>query len=197
VAGWLLVSGLVTFTIGAVRWRLEYEQPLAVSLPLRAADRGRLRWIQYWMIIGVAVTSMGLAAAAAVLVASPWAAVAAALYGIGAAAFLIALAFRLTVGEWAAAETVATGQVPLLYPALSAWAAGLYGLHMITAYISAIPLGFVIAAATGPNWLGWAGVVWGGGCATGFVLTRGAGFFSPPILAHVFSAAVGMTLLIG
>jgi len=181
--------------VGAMRWRLEYEQPFEVSLPLKAADRGRLRWIHYWMIVGVSLTSVGLAAAA-MYFASPWAAVAAALYAIGATAFLIAIAFRLTVGEWAAAETVATGNVPSVYPALSAWAGGLHGLHMMTAYISAIPLGFVIAAAVGPEWLGWAGALWGAGCATGFVLTRGAGFFSPPFLAHIFTCVVGVTLLV-
>ena len=123
---------------------------------------------------------------------------AAVLYAIGATAWLIAIVFRLTVGEWAAAETVATGKVPSMYPTLSAWAAGLHGLHMMTAYISASPLGFAIAAsALGPDWLGWAGAVWGAGCATGFVLTRGAGFFSPPILAHIFTGAVGITLLVG
>ena len=180
-----------------MRWRLEYEQPFELSLPLKAADRGRLRWIQYWMMFGVGLTSVGMAAAA-VFLASPWGAVAAVLYAIGATAWLIAIVFRLTVGEWAAAETVATGTVPSMYPALSAWSAGLHGLHMMTAYISAIPLGFVIAAsALGPDWLGWAGAVWGAGCATGFVLTRGAGFFSPPILAHTFTGAVGITLLVG
>lgn len=43
--GALLIAGFVAFMIGAVRWRIEYEQDLADALPLMHADRGRLRWI--------------------------------------------------------------------------------------------------------------------------------------------------------
>ena len=186
----------MTFTIGAVRWRLSYEQPLDVSLPLKASDTGRLRWIEYWMMIGVALTSVGLAATA-LLARSLWGVVAGVLYAMGATAWLIAITFRLTVEEWAAAETVTTGMVPSIYPPLAAWSGGLYGLHMTTAYISAIPLGIMIVVEDlGPTWLGWAGAVWGAACATGFVVTRGAGPFSPPILAHLFTGALGLTLLL-
>ena len=196
LVGWLLVSGLVTFTVGAARWRLEYEQPLETSLPLKAAATRRLRWIHYWMMIGVALTSVGLGATA-VLAQSPWGAVAAVLYAMGATAWLIALTFRLTVEEWAAAETVTTGTVPSMYPPLAASWVGLYGLHMMTAYIAAIPLAFVVAAEDlGPGWLGWAGGVWGAVFAAGFMVTRGAGLFSPPILAHLFTGAVGVALLL-
>ena len=196
LAGGLLVSGLVTFTVGAARWRLAYEQPLELSLPLKASDTGRLRWIHYWMLTGLALTSVGLAAVA-LLARSLWGTVAAVLFGMGATAFLIAIIFRLTVEEWAAAETVATGIVPHSYPPLAAWWVGLYGLHMVTAYLSAIPLAFMILTEdVGPTWLGWAGAVWGAICTTGFVVTRGAGFFSPPILAHTFTGAVGLALLL-
>jgi hypothetical protein len=192
----LLVSGLVTFTTGAVRWRLEYEQPLEKSLPLKASTTGRLRWIHYWMMIGVALTSVGLAAIA-LMTRSSWGVVAAVLFAIGATAWLIAIIFRLTVEEWAAAEAAATGIVPSIYPPLAAWSGGLYGLHMTTAYVSAVPLAIMIAIEDlGPAWLGWAGAVWGTGAAAGFVITRGAGFFSPPILAHLFTGAVGLTLLL-
>lgn len=94
---WLLVSGLVVLMVGAVRSRLEYEQPLEVSLPLKASDRGRLRWIHYWMMGGVALTSAGVAAFA-MFTQSPRGAAAAVLFAIGATAWLIAIAFRLTVG---------------------------------------------------------------------------------------------------
>lgn len=38
---WLLVSGLVTFMVGAVRWRLEYEQPFELSLPPSVSPKVR------------------------------------------------------------------------------------------------------------------------------------------------------------
>lgn len=186
----------MTFTIGAVRWRLEYEQPLEKSLPLKASDRGRLRWIEYWMMVGVVLTPAGLAATA-MAIASPLAAGAAALYAMGATGWLIAITFRLTVEEWAAAETVATGVVPSSYPPLAAWSGGLHGLHMVTAYLSAIPLAWVLVTdGLVPAWLGWAGGVWGAAFAAGFILTRGRGFFSPPILAHLFTGAFGLALLL-
>ena len=186
----------MTFLIGAVRWRLGYEQPLELSLPLKASDTRRLRWIHYWMMIGVALTSVGLAATA-LFARSLWGVVAGVLYAMGATAWLIAITFRLTVEEWAAAETVTTGMVPSIYPPLAAWSGGLYGLHMTTAYISAIPLGIMIVIEDlGPMWLGWAGAIWGTACATGFVVTRGAGPFSPPVLAHLFTGSVGLTLLL-
>jgi hypothetical protein len=186
----------VTFTIGAVRWRLGYEQALELSLPLKASDTWRLRWIHYWMMIGVALTSVGLAATA-LLARSLWGVAAGVLYAMGATAWLIAITFRLTVEEWASAEAVTTGKVPSIYPPLAAWSGGLYGLHMTTAYVSAVPLGIMIVIEDlGPAWLGWAGAVWGTACATGFVVTRGAGPFSPPFLAHLFTGAVGLTLLL-
>lgn len=194
--GWLLVAGLVTFLVGAGRWRLEYEQPLEVSLPLKASDRPRLRWIQYWMMVGVGLTSVGLASVA-MFSRSIWATAAAVLYGIGATAWMIALIFRLTVEEQAAADTVKTGTVPSFYPALAAWASGLHGLHMITAYVSSVPLAIgVITDDLGPTWLAWTGGLWGVVFATGFVVTRGAGFLSPPFLAHLFTGALGITLLL-
>ena len=198
MVGWLLVSGLVAFLVGAARWRLAYEQALEISLPLKAADTKRLRWIHYWMMGGVALTTVGLAATAQ-FADSLWGAVAAVLYALGAGAWLVALSFRLTVEEWAAAETVTTGIVPPVYPPLRAWAGGMYAVHMVTAYISAIPLAIVVVSEDlGPAWLGWAGGVWGAAYATGFVITRGAAaFFSPPFLAHLFTFAVGLALLLG
>lgn len=197
VVGWLLVSGLVIFLVGAARWSLQYEQPLEISLPLKASATKRLRWIHYWMMGGVALTTVGLAATAQ-FAQSPWGVVAAVLYALGAAAWLVAITFRLTVEEWAAAETVKTGIVPPVYPPLTAWARGMYSVHMMTAYISAIPLAIVVVSQDlGPTWLGWGGGIWGAASATGFVVTRGAGFFSPPILAHLFTFAVGLALLLG
>lgn len=194
--GWLLVAGLVVFTVGAGRWRLEYEQPMELSLPLKASDTGRLRWIHYWMMVGVGLTSAGVASFA-MFTQSPWGAAAAVLFAIGATAWLIAITFRLTVGEWAAAETVSTGMVPSLYPALSRWSGGLHALHMVTAYVSAIPLGWVVVEADlGPAWFGWAGLGWGATFAIGFVATRGGALFSPPIMAHLFTGALGLTLLL-
>ena len=116
---------------------------------------------------------------------------------MGATMMLINVAFRATVGEWAAAETLAKGEVPYLYPALSAWSGGLHALHMVAAYLSAIPLGWaVVEADLGPAWVGWVGMLWGAAYAIGFVLTKGGAVFAPPFQAHLFTGALGLTLLL-
>jgi hypothetical protein len=194
--GWLLVSGLVVFTVGAARWRLQYEQPLEISLPLKAWEAGRLRWIHHWMLVGLVLSSAGVAAFAT-FAQSPWGGAAAVVFAMGATAMLVGMAFRLTVGEWAAKETVARGSVPHLYPTLSGWAGSLHAIHMVTAYASAIPLGWVMFEADiGPAWVEWVGMLWGALYAIGFVLTRGGAVFAPPIQAHLFTGALGLTLLL-
>jgi len=75
---------------------------------------------------------------------------------------------------WAAAETVATSQVPPGFEALDRWAALLYAIHMVTAYLAWALLGAaLLRSGSAPAWLGWSGV--GAGCvlATGFVALRG------------------------
>jgi hypothetical protein len=182
--------------VGAARWRLAYEQPLEISLPLKAWEAGRLRWIHSWMLVGIVLSSAGVAALA-MFTQSPWGAAAAVVFAMGATSMLVAIAFRMSVGEWAATETVATGSVPHLYPALSVWAGGLHAIHMVTAYASAIPLGWVIVETDiAPAWVGWIGMVWGAVYAIGFVLTRGSAVFAPPFQAHLFTGVLGLTLLL-
>lgn len=48
-----------------------------------------------------------------------------------------------------------------------------------------------------PPWLGWLGVGVGSGLAAGLISTRFAGPFNPPILAHTYTAIVGVVLLAG
>jgi len=77
----------------------------------------------------VGLTSTGVAAFA-MSTQSSLGAAATVLYASGATVWLVAIVFRLTVEEWAAAEMVATGMIPSLYPALAAWSGGLHALHM-------------------------------------------------------------------
>jgi hypothetical protein len=77
----------------------------------------------------------------------------------------------------------------------AAWATGLYTVHMASAYAAFAVLGTAVLAADGPSWLGWLGVGLGVGCLAGFVGTRFAGPFNPPILAHTYTAVLGVWLL--
>ena len=199
-AGWALVAGFVVFLTGAARWRLEYEGPRDTALPLVHADRRRRAWIHTWMVAGVCVTPAGLAAYAAS--AEPLAARSAAwaatlVYTLGAACFLVSLAFRLTVGPWAAGRAVVDGAPPELYDALDAWAGALYLVHMFTAYAASVVLGgAVLADDSVPPWVGWLALVVG--LLSALVLAVGGRWryvVQPPILAHAVTAALGVVLL--
>jgi hypothetical protein len=87
-------------------------------------------------------------------------------------------------------------EVPAGYEALDRWAGLLMAAHMVTAYTSWAFFGAaLVRSGVGPSWLGWSGVVAGAVLALGFVVLRG-GPFAPPILAHVYSAVVGVVLLL-
>lgn len=192
---WLLIGGFVAFMIGAVRWRVEYEGPLDEALPIAFADRGRLRWIHRWMLVAMVATSSGIAGIAWRTV-DAGAAVAAASYGLGAGLWMLALLFRLTVGEWAAERAVSTGVVPDLYPPLARMFGLAHGVHMLTAFMSAVPLAWsvygtgLIAAG-----LAWAVSVWAAVMTALFLVPRTRFVASPPFWAHTWTLAVGIALL--
>jgi hypothetical protein len=199
LVGGTLVAGFVTFLIGAAAWRMAYEQPMQESLRVVHEDRRRRAWIHLWMVPAMFVTSAGLAGVV-VVVEDPVAAVLAAMttvvFALGAVCWVVSLVFRLTVVPWAAERTVTDGAVPDAYLPLDRWASGLYATHMLSAYAAAAILGAaVLADGALPGWLGSAGVAFGLGWAAGFVATRAAGPFNPPIWAHLYTGVVGVVLL--
>jgi len=113
LVGLVLVAGFAAFMAGALAWRREYEQPLDEALPVMHADAHRLRWIHWWMISGVFLTVSGLGGLAW-SVSDAGTAVATAAYSFGAVLWVVALLFRLSLGEWAAEQTAVTGTVPAL-----------------------------------------------------------------------------------
>ena len=198
VVGLTLIAGLVIFLIGAGGWRLAYDQPLAVALPVIHSDRRRRAWIHVWMLVAMFVTAGGVAGVAAVLsdtAAAVIGSVAALVYAMGALCWVLALTFRLTVVPWAAQLTLENGEPPAVFPPLDRWAASLYVMHMASAYATFVVLGAAVLVTNGPAWFGWLGV--GGGTAflAGFVATRFDGVFNPPFWAHTYTAALGILML--
>lgn len=200
VVGGALVAGLVVFLVGAVAWRLDYELPAEESLPLIHADRRRRMWIHAWMVAAMFITPaglFGLAQLPELQDVAPPAAMAAAVYAIGAACMMATLCFRLTVVPWAAERTVADGQPPDGFAALEAWAGRLYVVHMLASYAVFALLGAtVLASDFFATWSGWVGLGLGVGFLTGFVATRFAGPFNPPFMAHLYPALLGVVLLL-
>jgi hypothetical protein len=192
---WLLIGGFVAFMIGAVAWRIDYERPDEESLPLLFADRRRLRWIHRWMLLAMVLTTSGIGGLAWRIL-DPGAAVAAAVYTLGAALWMMTLLFRLTVGEWAAERTVSSGSVPEVYPPF----ARLFGLghavHMLTAFGSAVPL-LWSTYDTGliPLALAWSGTGWAVLMSILFLVPKTRFVASPPFWAHTATLAVGIALL--
>ncbi|MBM7784585.1 hypothetical protein [Tenggerimyces flavus] len=196
VVGVTLIAGLVIFMIGAVRWRLSYEHPDETSLPLMHTDKWRRAWIHIWMLVAAFVTPAGVAGIATLPGAGAFAAMAATVYAIGSAAWVVSLAFRLTIVPWAAERTATTGQIPETFPPFDAWAESLFVIQMAASYGAYALLGAaVLAGDLAPTWVGWLGVGWGVIFLVGFALTRSAGPFSPPFWAHTYTGLVGVVLL--
>ena len=198
--GGVLVAGLGIFLVGAGAWRLEYQRPLQESLPAIHRDRRRWAWIHVWMVAGVLVTFAGLAGLAVISeepTARVLAAMAAVVYVAGGICWTGSLAFRLTVVPWAAEQAVTVGEPPDGFAAYERWAGALYRVHMLTAYAASAVLGVaVLVSDVLPTWLGWTGVGWGLAFAAGLVATRFAGPFNPPFWAHLYTAALGVSLLL-
>jgi hypothetical protein len=201
VVGVTLVLGCVTFLVGAAAWRLAYEQPLVQALRVIHADRRRRAWIHAWMVPAMFVTAAGVVGLATLMddrAAGAVAAMAATVYALGTVCWICSLVFRLTVVPWAAERTAEDGEPPAVFPALDRWAGALYVVHMASAYVTFAVLGAaVLLTGDLPPWLGWVGVGGGLGFLAGFVATRFAGPFNPPFWAHTYTAALGVTLLLG
>lgn len=200
LVGGVLVAGLAIFLVGAAAWRLDYQRPLEESLPVIHRDRRRWAWIHAWMIAALVVTPAGLVGLATTLndpTARVLAAMAAAGYVSGGVCWIAALTFRLTVVPWAAERTVSVGQVPNGFAAYDRWAAALYSVHMLTAYLASAVLGIALLVSDSlPTWLGWTGFGWGLAFTAGLVATRFAGPFNPPFWAHLYTGVVGAALLL-
>jgi hypothetical protein len=200
LVGIVLVAGLVLFLVGAGGWKLVYDQPLQQALPAIHRDRRRRAWIHLWMIPAMFLTSAGLLGLAVVVgegIAVVLSLMAAVVYALGAVCWVASLAFRLTVVPWAAEQTVERGDLPEGFAALDRWAGSLYAVHMGSAYVAFAILGAaVLADGELPRWAGWFGIVGGLAFAAGFLATRREGPFNPPFWAHLYTALLGVLLLV-
>jgi hypothetical protein len=201
VVGLTLVSGLITFLVGAGAWRLQYEKPMPEVLHVIHRDRRRRAWIHLWMVPAMFVTTAGVGGYAAMTgvgnAAAVFAVMSSTVYAMGAVCWVVSLAFRLTVVPWAAEHAVDHGDPPAGFVAFDRWAGSLYLMHMASAYVAFALLGSAaLLAGELPPWVGWLGVGWGSSFLAGFVATRFAGPFNPPFWAHAYTGVVGLALLV-
>jgi hypothetical protein len=197
--GWLLIAGLVVFFVGAALWRpAEFQAPvLGDALRNVAKRRGIWLWIHVWMAGGVVLTIAGLSVWTEIqrqsgdALATP---IGQQLFLVGGVLWLLAMALRLTVQDFAATEAL-KGRVPEIYPSIHRLAGVLHAVHMVLSYLSAAALGAgILRSGVLSPAMGWTGLIGGGAFAIGFV-ALGGGPFAMPFLAHVYTFTIGVLLL--
>jgi hypothetical protein len=201
MSGIFLVVGFVAFAVGAA-----LPPPRAFT---GTPDEQRQvvrdhpsRWVGSAVALGtgVVLTFAGLTLLAAVLITEgAWALPILALvsFGLGAALFLVELAFRATV---LVSVATANQDVPSWFPPLEAWAGAAYWAYMPLAYLALTAVGAaLLQTAVVGSALGWV--------ASGFGLLGAAVYvtrmprllwtlFDIPGLLYVITGAIGVALLV-
>jgi hypothetical protein len=193
------MGGLLVFFVGAAFWRpAEFQAPL-LSEVLRhvAARHTTWLWIHAWMAAGVLITLAGLTTFIELQrltgerLATP---IGVAVFATGALLWLVAMAVRVTVQDFAATQAL-TGGVPEFYPPIHRLVGVLHAAHMVLSYVAAVALGLgVLRSGILPASWGWVGV--GGGAV--FALAYGGfhvGLLGMPFLALVYPFALGVLIL--
>jgi hypothetical protein len=194
-AGLILVVGFGVFMAGASVWKVGYQAPIEERMPLLHADRTRLRWIHWSMLVAMLLTPSGLFAAAAAS-GHPGAWAAAAVYAVGVVPWVLNLTFRLTVQERTAAAVAGGDPLPGWYEPIEQWAGLGHRFHMLASYGSAVLLAWGLAESRViSDWLAWAGAAWGVVWLCGLLVPRTRFAFEPPFWAHTFTLAVGIALI--
>src|SRR5262245_44579718 len=114
--GWLLTAGLPVFMAGAGLWRpASFPAPGVADVLLSIGQhRSIWLWIHVWLAVGVVLTTVGLSAwveiqrTAGESTLTP---IGVSLFTMGALLWLVAIAVRVTVADWAAQEAL-RGVVP-------------------------------------------------------------------------------------
>lgn len=194
-----LIAGFVTFLTGAILWKLkEYEADLPAAFAAFHRDVKRMNWIHSWMVVGTVSGVLGMTALWVTEAYSGeilWVSLGLMLWAIGAVFWIVALVWRMTILQDAAARTVEAGALPVGAAAQSSWAGWMFWLHLMLQYLATIFMGFSVGISESfPEWTGWLGAGLGA-----FLLLGNAArisVFSPPILVHVWPLVLGITILI-
>ena len=192
-AAWLLFAGGACAIVGAMlppyrQWTAPLEEGL------RAIAGNPVGWwsIHAGFFLGTVLSAVGLALFAAGLRGRPggdWALVAAVAFAMAGTAWIVNIAYRVSVWNWAAEQFVATGSVPAAFTPLHRLAAVLFSVFSLVGYASVACLGMALLGADlGPAWLRWGTLVCG--VTAGFVVG-----YNVPFIMYIPFVAIGIMLL--
>ena len=195
MAGWLLIGGGAFAIAGALcppyrQWSAPQEEGF------RAIAGNPVGWwcIHMGFFLGTVLSALGLAALASALQRRPggeWALIAAVAFGIAGTVWIVNIAYRLSVWNWAADTFVATGQTPEVFVPLQRWAGNLFAIFSLVGYAAVACLGAaMLRAELGAVWLRWATVACG--LTAGFIVGRNV-----PFIMYVPFVTLGVALLRG
>jgi hypothetical protein len=193
LAGWLLLVGGLFAIAGAMcppyrQWTGTQEEGF------RAIAGNQVGWwcIHSGFFLGTVLSAIGLAILASVLNArdgGKWALIAAVAFAIAGSAWIVNIAYRLSVWNWAAQTFVATGVTPAVFEPLRRWAGLLFVVFSFVGYSSVACLGAaMLHAELGPAWLRWGTLACG--ATAGFVVG-----YNVPFIMYLPFAALGAVLL--
>src|SRR4029450_7524568 len=193
LAGWLLIVGGMSAIIGAMlppykQWTAPLEEGF------RAIAGNPLGWwsIHAGFFVGTLLSALGLATLASELHRRPggdWMLIAAVAYGFAATAWIINLAYRVSIWNWAARTFVATGVTPDSFDSLHRWADTMFAIFSFVGYASVAALGTaMLRAELGPPWLRWATLGWG--LSAGLVVG-----YNVPFIMYMPFVALGWVLV--
>ncbi|HET7482441.1 MAG TPA: DUF4386 family protein [Actinomycetota bacterium] len=198
VAAILFIAGFVTFMIGAVGWKFDYQAALPDAMKAWHRDASRIRWIHLWMVPATLLAISGTIAfrefqswAQEPL----WATIASTLWIVGGVLMLAALIWRVTVVADIARRTSETGSVPEGAAALHSFGGWIFWLHLVLSHAATMLFGIsIVQTGVLPHWLGWFGILFGASLALGNLAQVGP--LSPPFLVHVWFVVLAVVLLV-
>ena len=194
----LLISGFVTFIIGAARWKFDYQAALPEAMAAWHRDAGRMRWIHSWMITATVVAVLGLVAfreMQTIVGERLCASIGLVLWVVGAVLMVVALVWRMTILADAAARRVEQDAVPEGAAAQAAFGGWVFWIHIMLSHLATIFLAIsVLESGSLASWVGWTGIAIGALLFLGNAAQLGPA--APPILVHLWFLIVGIAILI-
>jgi len=198
----LILSGLIALGIWPYMLVKDKHGPIIFGQPphewLRLVHEHPRPW--FWATVSfigaILVTLFGLGLLANLLRAGGdpgFADVGLLAFAVGAVLWVIHLTERLTVHPWAGNELKATGAIPDVYTALSAWTWAMFVIFTILAFGGMMAYGGAILATNLlPQWLGWAAIIYSAAGLVILAFTRDA----LPIMHHLTPFVIGIVLLL-